>query len=92
MQHQCDFPKHVIRCLIPRREMKTRRRPEIGSWFCLLHQLHLWAICMAHADSCQGVCCSKDLGPDQVLIRGKLGSVFGKAVTLSVPGEEEICV
>lgn len=36
-------------------------------------------------DSCQWVCCSKDLGPDWVLSRERLGRVLGKAVTMNVP-------
>lgn len=36
-------------------------------------------------DSCQRVCCSKDLGPDRVLSRERSGRVLGKAVTTNVP-------
>lgn len=38
------FGSSPYRCGSVSEFLQEKRRPEIGSRFCLLHQLHLWAI------------------------------------------------
>lgn len=68
-------------------ERKEDPRLAVGSVSCI--SCIYGPFMMLVWDSCQRVCCSKDLGPDWVLSRERLGRVLGKAATMNVPRREK---